>query len=355
MPQGFQTSMIVQPAFLEQLIEMYWPILGAGRTSVKTVYLPSSIGRLSISRRITELTKTPGDSLKAFCKGPPPVSHPKPLQMSMFAAAGTDSNEALIRLEDLTIFPIIERDMTSEGEYHRELCYRLDWEPILEPLGLPLSNGVSNCTSNSLNGHAEHSIPVTNGTSNGISSEVLSAPNGVSGLPAEAVVIIHGDSESQSLLASKLADQLEALTGSRPDTGTLADIKADEKLCLFISELEKPLLSSLTATQFKSLQGVLTTVQGVLWVVRGAYMNSSNPDPNMITGLSRSIRSETLLKFAVLDLDSDHILSQEHTVKAIIQVFKATFGLKAEPNCELEFVERETASFSLHVLSTTRR
>jgi NADPH:quinone reductase-like Zn-dependent oxidoreductase/malonyl CoA-acyl carrier protein transacylase len=341
MPQGFQTSMIVQPAFLEQLIEMYWPILGAGRTSIQTIYLPSSIGRLTIYRQITELTKKPGDSLKAFCQGTLPTSHPKPSQMSMFATTGADSNEALIRLDDLTISPIIERDMTSEGESHRELCYRLDWEPILEPLVLPLSNCVSNGTSNGLNGHAELSNPVTNGTSNGISSEISSAPNGVSDLPAGAVVIIHGDSESQSLFASKLADQLEDLTGSRPDTGKLGDIKADKKLCLIISELETPLLSSLTAAQFKSLQGVLAAVQGVLWVVRGAYINSSNPDTNMITGLSRSIRSETLLKFSTLDLDSDHILSQEHTVKAIVQVFKATFGLKAEPNCELEFVERD--------------
>jgi NADPH:quinone reductase-like Zn-dependent oxidoreductase len=141
--------------------------------------------------------------------------------------------------------------------------------------------------------------------------------------------------------------------GVRPDTGQLVDTKTDDKLCLFISELDKSLLSSLTAAQFMSLQSVLTSVQGVLWVVRGAYVDSSNPDANMITGLSRSIRSETLLKFATLDLDSDHELSEEHTVKAIIQVFEATFGVKAEPNCELEFVERGGRFLTPRIISDT--
>jgi uncharacterized protein involved in tellurium resistance len=74
--------------------------------------------------------------------------------------------------------------------------------------------------------------------------------------------------------------------------------------------------------------------------VRSAYVDSMNPDANMITGLSKSIRSETLLKFATLDLDAKCLLCLEDTVKVILEVCKATFGPKSGPTCELEYMER---------------
>jgi NADPH:quinone reductase-like Zn-dependent oxidoreductase len=323
MPQVYETPMIIHPALLEQLIEMYWPILGAGRTSVDTIYLPSSIGRISISRKITELTQTPGDSLRAFCRGAVPLSHPVPVQLSMFATAANDTPEILIRVDELTVAPIVERAMASENVAHRELCYKLEWEPIFETSAGSTSNGIAN------------------GANNGEESTFADGD----------MVIIHGDSESQTTLASSLADALKHLTGKRPEVGTLAHIKTDGKICLFLSELDKTLLSTLTLDQFTALQSVLTSVQGVLWVVRGAYANSSNPDANMISGLSRSIRSETLLKFAILDLDFECVLDQAGTMKAILNVFKATFAAKAEANCELEFMERNGKFFTPRIVN----
>ncbi|TVY13419.1 Reducing polyketide synthase PKS2 [Lachnellula arida] len=339
MPQGFQTSTIIHPAFLEQLIEMYWPILGAGRTSVSTVYLPSSIGRLSISRDITELQERPGNTLRAFCKGAAPLLHPKPTQVSMFATAGDDSAEALITLDDLTISPILERGLASEAEAYRELCYKLDWEPIL-----------SDESSNNSSQEVSNGNPV-NGTSNGVSSELSANADEPAAFPETEIVIVHGESDPQKLLAAKLADILEHSTGRRPVAGTLAEIDASDKLCLFLSELDKSLLSNLSKSDFIALQKTLTTVQGVLWIVRGAYAASVNPDANMVAGLSRTIRSETLLKFATLDLDSKSPLSDELTVKAILDVFKAAFGSKAETNCELEFMERQGLFFTPRIIN----
>jgi hypothetical protein len=57
MPMGFQPDLIVHPAFLDQLIQMYWPIFGAGRTMFDTLYMPSFIGRMSISCRVTVFTR----------------------------------------------------------------------------------------------------------------------------------------------------------------------------------------------------------------------------------------------------------------------------------------------------------
>ncbi|TVY82152.1 Reducing polyketide synthase [Lachnellula suecica] len=349
LPPAYQAKSVIQPTLLEQLIDMYWPILGAGagRTSFGTVYLPSSIERMIISRGIAEVTATSGDSLTAFCTGLTPNLnlHPKPIQMSMFATARLKSQEPLIMIDGLTISPILKRGISTDASApHRELCYKLDWEPIPEPLNSTESTEVANGLVNgSCNGRHGHVNGTTNGTSNG-------EMNGASNYATE-IVIIHTSLESQILLASKLAGEVEHLTGTRPEAGTLMEVNTDSKLCLVISELDTPLLPTLTLTEFNVLQKILTSVQGILWVVRGAYASSSNPHANMVSGLSRSIRSETLLKFATIDLDSKNILNDSDVAETILTVFKATFGPKAESNCELEFMERNKSLFTPRIIN----
>ncbi len=181
----------------------------------------------------------------------------------------------------------------------------------------------------------------TNGTTNGADSV----------LPETQMVIVHDESDSQKLLASALAAQLDHATGRAPETGTLSEVNASGKLCIVISELHKPLLSSLTSEQFSALQKVLTAAEGCLWAVRGAYDNSTNPDANMILGMSRTIRSETAMKFATLDLDDATRLSDDDTAKAILKVFTAAFGSSSSNSSELEFMERAGAFYTPRIVN----
>ncbi len=95
MPSSCLMSPTLHPTFLESLIEMYWPILGAGRSPVSTVYLPSSIGRVSISSRAIDLARNPGGKLRAYCQGELPATASKPAKMSMFATADDQSCRGL--------------------------------------------------------------------------------------------------------------------------------------------------------------------------------------------------------------------------------------------------------------------
>lgn len=93
----------------------------------------------------------------------------------MFATVNEDSNEAVITMDDLTISPIVERDESSDSDAHRELCYRLDWEPILQPttpseITPSASNGESNNKSNGVS-NGVHTSP-NNSPLNGISVDV---------------------------------------------------------------------------------------------------------------------------------------------------------------------------------------
>ncbi|ESZ94375.1 BcPKS8, polyketide synthase [Sclerotinia borealis F-4128] len=336
MPKEHQEDMIIHPALLEQVIEMYWPILDAGKNPMDTVYLPSSIGQMTMSREITKLVNNPGASLQAFCEGSFPSGHPKPTNVSMFAVED-ESSKPLIIIRDLTVSPIVEMDLSSESDVHRELCYKLDWEPILQS-SMPSEHSITS------NGVSEVSNGMTNGITNGVDSHEYAT---------EEIVIVRGNSDEQEALASKLADSLESLTGKRPEHGDLSEIETTEKLCLFISELDKPFLSNLSTTEFLALQKALIGSRGILWAVRGAYLNSSDPTTNMVTGLSRSIRSETMLKFATLDLDPDNANLGESTTKAILDVFKGVFGPEVNANCELEFMERKGVMLTPRIIHDT--
>ncbi|KAK0707635.1 polyketide synthase [Lasiosphaeris hirsuta] len=308
MPNHYLSDAVVQPAFLESLIEMYWPILGAGRRAVSTIYLPSSVERITVSTRITKLAKEPGSSLRAVCRGQIPPGIPKPTKVSMTAVSG-DSLEAIISIEGLTISPILDGEAQADSNGPRELCYKLEWDLILD-----------SDDTNRL-------------------------------IPADSsVVIIHEDTIFQSLVAMGLANSLEQVTGKLPEVGTLNTIDATGKIIVFLNELHQPYLATLTPTQFTDLQKVLTNAEGALWVVRGAYEKSTSPEANMVIGFSRTIRSETAMKFATLDLDAESPLTEDATTQAIFKVFKAAFGSESSTTSELEFMERAGSFFTPRIV-----
>lgn len=318
MPNSHVVSPIINPSLLESLIEMYWPMAASEAGGLNTVYLPSSIGRMTFSKDAIAATKEPGSLLQAYCRGSISITNPKPSKVSMFATI-PGAKEALITVDDLTVAPILDREAQSDGNSARELCYKMEWEPVLTPL------------------HPTDGFEMV---------EPLESKH-----TTEDVVIIHGDSDLQRATAAKLATDLEEATGKKPEIGTLSDNAAAGKVCIFLNELDQSLLTAITAEQFAAVQKIITSVQGILWVVRGALSGCTNPDANMVMGMSRSIRSETLLPFATLDLDSTTRLSDDDSCRAILEVFKSAFGCRASANSELEFMEREGAFFTPRVVN----
>ncbi|KAJ8127042.1 hypothetical protein O1611_g6594 [Lasiodiplodia mahajangana] len=320
MPNHYVSDAIIQPAFLESLISLYWSIAGNEHGAVDTVYLPTSISGISISKDVVTVTREPGQSIRAYCQGVLPIDTPKPTKVTILATSESMASEPLIKIEDLTVAPIIDREARSDLEARRELCYKLEWEPILEPLSVDPDNVTD---------------PI---------------PEGDSELPDAEIEIIHGDTLSQNELALGLAEVLGRITGKKPNTSNLRSSAAADKLVIFLQEIERPLLSNLEAAQFDALQKTLTSVRGALWIVRGAYENATTPDLNMIAGLSRTIRSETLLPFATLDLDGRSPLSTSKVIEAIVKVFTAVFG-NSSANKEMEFMERLGSFFTPRIIN----
>lgn len=256
------------------------------------------------------------------------------------SATAPNSEEVLIEVNELIVSPILEKSSTSESGVPRELCYKLDWEPTT------MSN---RSTDRIVDGDSRHLNGFTNATSEVVSN---ASALSISNFPQGELIIVHGDDGFQNILASELSEKIQQLTGTRPTLGTLGiDIQTSGKLCLFIAELDQNLLSSLTSSRFTSLQKMLTTVGGILWVIRVAYLSSSNPVANMITGLRRSVGSESLLKFGTLDLDPEPVLCTSSIIPTILSVFAAIFGPTAEANCELEYAQRKGSLSTLRIIN----
>ncbi|KAK3303121.1 polyketide synthase [Chaetomium strumarium] len=309
MPNGYLAEALLQPAFLESLIAMYWPIVGAGRRALNTIYLPSSVDRVTVSLSVERFVKEPGSTVRAVCEGEIGAGVPKPTKLSMAAVVGDDRLETIIALDGLTVSPILDGESQTDINAPRDLCYRLEWDPILQ----------TDDRSQHLPGDTE-------------------------------IVIIHEDSNFQSLVAMGLANSLEQATGRLPDFGSLETVDGTGKICVFLTELHQSFLATITPHQFDCLRKLLTSAEGVLWVVRGAYEKSANPEANMVTGLSRTIRSETAMKFATLDLDAESSLSELDTADAIMRVFRSVFSSGSPAAGELEFMERRGSFFTPRIV-----
>ncbi|PNH37867.1 hypothetical protein VD0004_g8940 [Verticillium dahliae] len=310
MPNNYMTSMVLHPTFLESAIEMYWPVLGAGRESINTVYLPSSLSRMVVSADVTALTKDAGSSLRAFCKAefPAAASQRQPTKVSVLAASSEDSQNLILEIDGLTVSPLLDGATETDSNPARELCYKIEWESVTSFEEKPL-------------------------------------------LSTADIVIIHGESNSQQLIANGLAIAIASVTGKLPEMGGLGEVATEGKLCVVLTEIDSPFLAAPTEAQFTSVQKMLTTVQGALWVVRGAYAGSTSPESNMILGLSRTVRSEAVLPFATLDLDGASQLNDSEASSAIMKVFGLMFGVDASsPSRELEFMERRGEFFTPRIV-----
>nr|ALP31866.1 polyketide synthase 34 [Diaporthe helianthi] len=329
MPSEHVSCDVIQPNILEAIIQSYWPIaLANGAGSEATVYLPSSISGLKISSEVVALAKESGTVLKSHCRADFPTlsegEQPRPSKASIVAltSSGPDNGDAsslgcCIQITDLKVSPVSggeAQDDSTAVSAPRELCYKIEWEPV------------------------ETKNP-------NISALAKLEPE---------VVIIHGTSTHQHTLATTLAGALYEATSWHANTGTLGEVDCEGKIVVFLSEIDEKFLTNPTEAQFHHLKsallGTLETKppHGVLWVTYGA----TQPDSGMVTGLSRTVRSETLLPFATLELDSSN---EKEAVSPVLCVLGLVFGGGAtgEPpssagqdSRELEFVSHKGTVFT---------
>lgn len=306
MPQKFEPELIMHPAHLDLVIQILWPLLGAGRKGWDKIYMPSGFKRLSIS---PNTTKVPGSRLRVYGSSPeisPKIA--KPIELDVFATQDSDPEDPCVILEGYTITPV-HHDTSALGSGKRNLCYKMDWQPLDQAEGLQPTEDF------------------------------------------DTDVVIINERSSSTELTDKLRKSLESLTKKATQVTSLAEAEAESKTYVILSELDKPLLNELDPEGFEHLQEIIVAAKGILWAVKGAYTDSTSPDSNMAIGLARTVRSETGLKFATIDLDSHdyRTTASADIANSIMNAFSAAFGSSSdEPH--MEYMERDGVLYTPSVV-----
>lgn len=309
---------VLHPTVLEAIFDMYWPILRqvAAKEAQDIVYLPSSIRRMCIKTEAGGAQTISG--LKAYCAADFTELEPRPTAVDIFATTvmgGSGESGLTVSIDGLVVSPIIERgDLENEDDgLPRQLCYKYEWDALER-----------DCTFN-------ESVPP-------------------SAIRDAEIAIIYGETGSVSyLLASQLAVVLEAATSRLPSleggtfslaasgAGTSLDhIKStlSGKTCIVFTELDQSFLPEATETQFEALKALASSARHTMWLTSGAYLGATVPAANIISGLARTIRSETTMPFAHLDFEGtyDFRHDSEEVSRVILDVLCSAFcdsGIKS--------------------------
>jgi len=119
------------------------------------------------------------------------------------------------------------------------------------------------------------------------------------------------------------------------------------KICVFVGEVDQPILQKLDATALEGIKALATSCKGLIWVTRGGSVDCENPQLGLAPGFLRSLRNEYVgRRYMTLDLDPNAPLWSDVSVLAIAQVLEAGFGnsddsyIADAPIGEFEYAER---------------
>jgi NADPH:quinone reductase-like Zn-dependent oxidoreductase len=323
MPKNFEAPLTIHPTFLDALLHLTWPILGQGRMELDTLYMPTMVKSLVISDKMPSI---PGESVKAWCNGGPSQANPEPARFDLWVTP-ENSTEILINIEGLTMTPLKDAGAVR-GEITRNLCYKFEWKSLASLIEtekeiVSESRG-PNAHINGINGNVnEPNGVLANGTTVNTLTNGHTNGNGIlNGHNLTNVVITQlGKPDG---IVDKLNHTIQ--TGSsdwRPSISPFEEIDVTGKHVVVL-QTEARSLRNLTAESFEDIKRTLFNASNVLWVYR-----LDNPDAQMIVGLTRSLRSETMAKAATLALETEDLENPAIPIMAAINALWSNDSLSS--------------------------
>lgn len=166
---------------------------------------------------------------------------------------------------------------------------------------------------------------------NQLSSVIISTANYDTPKPRQMPAIVFMI-EATSSLQREIAEQLQHKIRDKKLCATkivpldhFLTTQFDQKLCVFLPELETSLLDRIHGDNYTSLQKLVTTASSVLWLTQGGGASSRNPHAELVTGFARTIRAENpTLKFITLAFEA--IENVALACDTTMEVFKAVFA-----------------------------
>ncbi|KAE8323848.1 fatty acid synthase S-acetyltransferase [Aspergillus sergii] len=180
---------------------------------------------------------------------------------------------------------------------------------------------------------------------------ILSSQQPECALLGRKVVVVHNNDLERSWLVS-LSEAIMRATGTEPLIQSLQEADTGDNLCLFLGELTNPMLAKMNVDAFTAVKRLVANSSGMLWVTHDAYIDSKKPEANLVSGLSRTIRSELGLAFATLDFDGPALSNgANYAADLMVSILEIVFGqTSALCDGDFEFTVRNNSVLVPRVL-----
>ena len=214
-------------------------------------------------------------------------------------------------------------------EERRKLCPLLsitDWDEILRGNGF---SGVDICLPDSSD-PKNSSFSVIISTVSPVEVKSLRLP--------PMMIIVDGSCPKQNEIALKIKASHQLIDVCPCEVTAIEEIESKDlsgTICIFLLEIENPLLVDMTGDHFMALRTMVKYSTGIIWVTQGCGENAARPDLGLVTGFGRNVNSESWgARFVELALEIESPASQ--IVDQILKVYR-----KASQDTEAEYVETE--------------
>lgn len=293
MPNEHETSYKIHPTVVDVMLQL--PLSSLSSVHADCAHLPSAIQQVHVSAswrkkqgegfhvQSTREAKTGGFVVEAY------------------STQATESASVSIMGVQYTAM----KNTANEVADPRELCFKMEWEPVGDR---PIESS---------EGEAQAQAPTA---------------------AKKTVIVSESEKAEKDGLVVAVSQAIELQTGARPEVSSLRKIADFNSNFVVLSELERPMLSSITAAGFEQVKRLLSESAGLLWVTRGAAKVPTNPNANMALGLVRTARSEREAIAATLDLDPNSKLDTASQASMIQDAFSRAV-LAGQAGADMEFAE----------------
>ncbi|KAI0483452.1 putative polyketide synthase [Xylaria cf. heliscus] len=159
-------------------------------------------------------------------------------------------------------------------------------------------------------------------------------------IPYPEIAIVYTQPPPPTSWLDSLSSKLGTLTSRKPIVGDLQLIDAKDKLCIFVGEVNHTILHDMEEPEFDSLKKMVLDCNGLIWVARGAAVESTKPQGAMHIGFLRTLRLEYVNKPIVsLDLDPN---TEPWTMKSISAIAEI-LGVAVNGSSNTTFTDNEFA------------
>ncbi|KAH8430189.1 uncharacterized protein LDX57_007859 [Aspergillus melleus] len=158
------------------------------------------------------------------------------------------------------------------------------------------------------------------------------------------VVLVSDTIAREQTWMKMLQESVAATTGEcAPAAELLHSVDANGKICVFVEDIYRPLLSKPSPSEFEAIKTLALNCRGLLWVTRGGAVECESPMLALSHGFLRSLRNEhSGKKYISLDLDLARPRLDQQDAAIITRVLAASFDVTdSEASQDFEFAERE--------------